>query len=74
MKMVPMKPFFLACLIACFWAGTLLAQDMPCEGTWEWVSTEYANGEVVTPGTEGYREELFFGPVDSATFIRKVAE
>jgi len=65
-----MKPVLLACLIACFGTGTLLAQDMPCEGTWEWVSTEYANGDIENPGTAGYREELYFGPFDDNRFVR----
>ena len=65
-----MKPVVLACLIACLWGGILLAQDLPCEGTWEWVSTEYANGDMEHPGTAGYREELYFGPFDDNRFIR----
>lgn len=69
-KASAMKSVLLACLIACLWASALLAQDMPCEGTWEWVSTEYANGDIANPGTVGHREELFFGPVEDNRFIR----
>ena len=67
---IKMKTVILACLIVCLWTGTLLAQDMPCEGTWEWVSTEYANGDMENPGTVGYREELYFGPLEDCRFIR----
>jgi len=52
------------------WAGSLFAQDMPCEGTWEWVSTTYADGTVENPATAGHGEELFFGPVGDNEFIR----
>jgi hypothetical protein len=69
-KVSAMKPILLACLTACLWTSTLLAQDMPCEGTWEWVSTEYADGEIRNPGTVGYGEELFFGPLGENKFIR----
>ena len=70
MKILHLKPVLLACLIACLWVGTLLAQDMPCEGTWEWVSTEYANGDVENPGSAGFREELYFGPDSDPRFVR----
>lgn len=65
-----MKSVLFACLLACICASATLAQDMPCEGTWEWVSTEYANGDVETPSSTGYREELYFGPIDDYRFIR----
>ena len=65
-----MKAASIICLSVCLWAGALFAHEMPCEGTWEWTSTEYADGTVENPATVGHREELFFGPVEDNRFIR----
>jgi|GEM_PF-6562338 len=70
MNIPQMKSVLPACLVVCLWASPLLAQDMPCEGTWEWVSTEFADGTVYNPGSAGYTEELYFGPFEDNKFIR----
>jgi hypothetical protein len=70
MGRIILKSLVIMSLLACLFACTALAQDMPFIGTWEWVSTEYASGEIENPGTLGHNVELGFGFSSGPTFVR----
>jgi hypothetical protein len=60
-----MKTILVILIFCCLGAAVATAQ---VEGTWEWVSTEYADGRVETPATLGYGVQLYFGT--QGEFIR----
>jgi hypothetical protein len=46
--------------------------DLYFVGGWDWVRTEYADGTIETPASEGYTVQLLFGP--EGEFVRYVNE
>ena len=49
-----------------------VGQFAPFEGTWEWVQTEYSDGEITTPGSLGFTEQFLFGT--DQIFVRYIDE
>lgn len=54
----PLLVLFLAAILPV----TALGQTAPFQGTWEWIVTEYSNGEFETPVSVGHTKQFYFGP------------